>query len=280
MLFVAILLLANLASCGEKQEAGRIADQVKVLATVNGVPLTEYDLKQISRQKGDDNESLSPEETTKVLETLVHDELISQKAIELELDKDPGYLKKLSAIESQLRSFKRREMSALYRRHVQKKAEVTDAEAQEYFDKNAKNIQTKFHVLQIFWKDNYAEIVKDHQDLKKGVPFEKVAARRFTNLPEHMKTPWDRGSISRDQMPPAWVGIVDLLEPGQMTDIIKGDGNRFWVIKLVDKNIDPQITFMTEKAKIIEILRQQKADALYNNMLAEMKANAKIDYKK
>jgi parvulin-like peptidyl-prolyl isomerase len=157
---------------------------------------------------------------------------------------------------------------------------VTDAEVREYFEKNAKQIQTKFHVLQIFYKGKYPEIVKDHEDLKKGMPFEKVAARRFAGLPNNIKAPWDLGEMSWNQMPTSWQGIVDRLEPGQMSDIIKGENDRFWVIKLVGKRVDPKITFATEKEKLAEILRQQKADALYKTMLDEMKEKAKIVYTK
>ena len=86
--------------------------------------------------------------------------------------------------------------------------------------------------------------------------------------------------MSWNQMPQSWQGVVDLLEPGQVTDIIKGENDRYWVIKLANKRVDPQITFTTEKERLVEILRQQKADALYNSMLAEMKEKAKIVYQK
>jgi parvulin-like peptidyl-prolyl isomerase len=274
--------MAFLASCGEKREANpktAVDDQVKVLATVNGVPITEYDMKQRLRRVvtgGEGNHEVSKN----ILQSLVCDELIYQKSIQLGLDKNQEYRKKLSDIESQFRAFQRQEMSTLYRRYVQEKAEVTDSEAQAYFEKNAKNIQTKFHVLQIFYKGKYDEIVKDHQDLKSGMPFEKVASRRFAGLPKNINPPWDLGQMSWNQMPPSWQGIVDRLEPGQVTDIIKGMNDRYWVIKLVNKTVDPKITFATEKERLVEILRQQKVDALYNSMLAEMKEKAKIVYPK
>ncbi len=281
VLVIAVAMLATLASCGEKREANQKAavdDQVKVLATVNGVPITEYDMKTRLKRvvAGGEAHGASPN----VLQTLVRDELIYQKAVQLGLDKKPEYRQKLYDIESQFRAFQRQEMANLYRGYVREKAEVTDAEVREYFEKNAKQLQTKFHVLQIFYKGKYDEIVKDHQDLKKGMPFEKVAARRFAGLPNNIKAPWDLGEMSWNQMPTSWQGIVDRLEPGQVTDIIKGENDRFWVIKLAGKRVDPKITFATEKEKLVEILRQQKADALYKTLLDEMKEKAKIVYTK
>lgn len=281
ILFIAGLLMASLASCGEKREADQktaAGDQVKVLATVNGVPITEYDMKTRLKRvmPGGEAHGASPN----VLQALVREELIYQKAVQLGLDKKPEYLRKLGEVESQLRAFQRLEMANLYRGYVREKAEVTDADAQAYFEKNAKSLQTKFHVMQILYKGKYQEIAKDHQDIKNGMPFEKVAARRFANLPKNIKAPWDLGEMSWNQMPKSWQGIVDRLEPGQVSDIIKGENDRFWVIKLVKKTVDPKITFASEKEKIVEILRQQKADALYQSMLDEMKEKAKIVYAK
>ncbi len=82
-------------------------------------------------------------------------------------------------------------MSTLFLRYVRDKVEVTDAEVKGYFEKNAKRMQKKYHVWQIFYKGKYPEVVKDYQDLKSGTPFEKVAARRFPNLPPNVKAPWD-----------------------------------------------------------------------------------------
>jgi parvulin-like peptidyl-prolyl isomerase len=284
VLFIAGVLIASLASCGEKREANRKPapapdGQVKILATVNGAPITENDVKQRLRRLGaggGEDHAASPN----VLQALVRDELIYQKAVQLGLDRKPEYRRKLDDIEAQLRAFQRQEMSSLYHGYVLEKSGVTDAEARDYFEKNAKTIQTRFHVMQIFYKGKYHEIVKDHEALKKGMPFEKVAARRFAGLPENIKAPWDLGLISWNQMPKSWQGIVDRLEPGQVTDIVKGENERFWLIKLVGKTVDPKVTFATEKEKIIEILRQRKADALFSSMMDEMKAKAKIDYTK
>jgi parvulin-like peptidyl-prolyl isomerase len=107
-----------------------------------------------------------------------------------------------------------------------------------------------------------------------------VAARQFPNLPKNIKAPWDLGYLYWSQIPPPWQGIIDSLETGQVSDIIKGPNDRFWVIKLVNKMVDPKITFATEKERIVEVLRKQKTDELYENMLNEMRTKAKIVFPK
>ncbi|MFH1605666.1 MAG: hypothetical protein ABIH03_17375, partial [Pseudomonadota bacterium] len=131
VLFSVVVLMTSLASCGEKREAKpetAVDDQVKVLATVNGAPITEYDMKLHSKRAAVAAAGgASHELSQNVLQTLVRDELIYQKSIELGLDKKQQYRQRLMDVEAQFRAFKRQEMSRLYRRYVQEKAEVTDA---------------------------------------------------------------------------------------------------------------------------------------------------------
>lgn len=278
----ALFLAVSLFSFGERSEANPGTDhdaQVRTLATVNGVPITGYDMKQSAKRSPHDGKA-SPEATRTMLETLVRNELIYQQSLELGLDKNPEYRRKLSEAEAELRAFQRREISALYRDYVRRKAVVTDPEAREYFDRNSKRIQTKFHVWQIFHKGERARIAEDHRDLKRGVPFENVASKRFPTLPKGMKTPWDLGYLRWSQIPGPWRGIVDRLEPGQVSDIIEGPNGRFWVIKLVNRVVDPAITFATEKKTLVEELRKQKADDLYDEMLTRMRNKSDIRFPK
>jgi hypothetical protein len=188
-----------------------------------------------------------------VLQTLVRNELIYQQALELGLDNNPEYRRKVSVAEAQLRAFKSQQIAAFHREHVRNKAVVTEAEAR---------------------------IAEDHKDLQGGKPFEKVAAKRFPALPKGMKVPWDLGYLYWFQIPPSWHGVVERLEPGQSSGIIKGPGGRFWLVRLVDKKVDPAVTFDTEKAKIVEILQSRKSEELHETMLGQMRTKSKIVFPK
>jgi hypothetical protein len=282
VLLISVFLMLSLSACGDKKPAGSNKEsdgQAKVLATVNGVPITEIDVRQ-SFKRAIHGEQVNPDTMQNALQTLVNNELVYQQGLELGLDKTPGYRMKLQDAEAQLKAMQRQEMSGLYREHIRKTAKVTDPEAQAYFDNNAKKIQTKYHLYQIYYKGNQSQIAQDYKELKGGKPFEKVAAKRFPNLPKNIPAPWDLGSLYWNQIPPPWQETVDRLNPGEVSDIIMGPGERFWVIKLVGKTVDPNITFATEKAKIVEVLQKQKADELYGSMLDQMKAKSKIVFMK
>lgn len=279
---IAVFLTATLFSCAEKREANPKTDgdvQGKILATVNDVPITEYDMKQSLRRGGHGGE-VNPEATQNILQVLVRNELIYQQSLELGLDKNPEYRRKLYEVDAQLRDFKRKEISPLYREYIRNKAVVTDSEAKEYFEKNSNRIQTKVHVWQIYYRGEETRIAEDYKELKSGKSFENVASRRFPGLPKGMKAPWDLGYLYWSQIPPFWQDSIDRLEPGQISDIIKGPNERFWVIKLVDKAVDPKITFSTEKEKIVEAVQKRKADELQETMLGQMRAKSKIIFPK
>jgi peptidyl-prolyl cis-trans isomerase C len=279
---ITVFLMTSLFSCGEKKEANKKTNsdvQGKILATVNGVPITEEDVKQ-SLKRVVHGEKVNPEATQNTLQALVRNELIYQQSLELGLDKNPEYRRKVNEAEAQLRAFQRQDMATLYREYIKNKAVVTDSEAKEHFEKNSRRIKTKFHVWQIYYKGEETRIAEDYKDLNSGKSFEKVASKRFPNLPKGMPAPWDLGYLYWAQIPAPWQGVIDRLEPGQVSEIIKGPGERFWVIKLVDKTVDPNITFDTEKGKIVEILRKLKTDELHEAMLSQMRAKSKIIFPK
>src|SRR3990172_6726565 len=172
---IVVFLMAFLFSCAEKREANpKTEDDVqgKILATVNGVPITEYDVNLYFKRVAH-GEKVTPEATQNILQVLVSNELIYQQSIELGLDNNLEYRRKLYEVDAQLKEFKRKEISTLYREYIKNKADVTESKAKEYFEKISKRIQTKVHLGQIYYKGDEARIADDYKDLKSGKSFEK-----------------------------------------------------------------------------------------------------------
>ncbi len=279
---IAVFLMASLLSCTGKKEANQKRENEvlgKILATVNGVPITEYDVN-LNLKRVVHGEKVPPEATQTILHNLVRNELIYQQSIELGLDNNSEYRRKLSEAEAQLRDYKRREITPAYLGYIRSKSVVTESEAKEYFEKNSKRMQTKVHLGQIYYRGDEARIAEDYKELQSGKSFEKVASKRFPNLPKGMNAPWDLGYLHWSQIPASWLDSIDRLKPGQVSNIIKGPNERFWVIKLIDRTVDPNITFATEKEKIVEILRKQKTDELSEAMLSQMRNKSNIVFPK
>jgi peptidyl-prolyl cis-trans isomerase C len=285
------VLLANalLTACGSDRPAALPSGAAalgEVLATVNGAPITRLDVEQRLRKASaaggglhDAEGARSASLAANALDVIVRDELLLQEAERLKLDEDPEYRVKLADLQAQLRAFQRKELSGLYQRRLQQAASVSDAEAAAWFERNAGSARTKFHVQQILYKGDAAAIERAKQELDAGAPFEEVAARRFPVVPKGAR-PWDLGPLSLSQFPPPWRGIVDRLEPGQVSGVIRGDGDRAWVVRLVGRSVDPAVTFQGERARIVERLRQERAEALVAGALEELKGKARIVYAK
>ena len=110
--------MASLFSCAEKKEANPKTDsdvQGKILATVNGVPITEYDVN-LNLKRVVHGEKVTPEATQNILQTLVRNELIYQQSLELGLDNNQEYRRKIYEADAQLRDYKRtRDIHSLQR---------------------------------------------------------------------------------------------------------------------------------------------------------------------
>ena len=250
-----------------------------ILATVNGTPIGEADVRLALRSAGR-NEEIPPEHRKNVLEVIIRRELIYQRAVELGLDANPSYQEKLRRMEAQISAFKREELSELfYRREIARKAEVSEAEAQKYFVENAARIRTELHVWQILRrKEGLSEQALN--DLEQGTSFEEVAGRRFPKLPETRRAPWDLGYLRWNQVPTPWRNIVYDLKKGEVSGVIRGPNNRFWIIKLIDKRENPAITFESIKPTIMEVLKSAKTEELREKTDRDLRAKASIVYLK
>lgn len=59
-------------------------------------------------------------------------------------------------------------------------------------------------------------------------------------------------SPSRDR------GVVYDLDDGEVTDVLPGPGNRFWIVKLINNRTDAAVTAETARPIIVEVLTGEK----------------------
>jgi parvulin-like peptidyl-prolyl isomerase len=287
-LLLAGLLAATAASCGsaDKEPAGdrppaesAAAAEVPddALALVNGVPITVADVELASTSKGAHDKGAAAPSRKNVLETVIRQELVRQRAVELGLDKDPQFRRKLSRMQAQLDMFQRGELGELFfRDEVRGKADIDAQEARKYFEEHEQRIRLELHVWQILIRDE-AGIEQAKAELDDGAPFEQVAAKQFPKLPEG-KAPWDLGYLKWKQVPEAWQDVIYDLEPGQVSDIISGPRNRFWIIKLIDRRENAELTFENVEQIIGTTLRSQKIEQLHEQAAKDLKDRAEIQY--
>jgi peptidyl-prolyl cis-trans isomerase C len=283
-----VLSVALLAACGQSNPPGAsgsapassaaAATTEKVLARVNGVPITDVDLAL--RLKADSHEAGgdpgAPDRKKNVLDYLILHEIMAQKAVEMGLDKDAKYQEELRRLEAQLAAFKRQELSERYvAREGDKRATPSDDEARAYFQKNEKRIRTQVHIFQILKRTENA-IVEARSMIERGKTFEEVAASYFPNLPEGQK-PWDLGYLPFYKIPEPWRDTLTDLKVGEMSGILKGPNERFWLIKLVEVKEDTALTFESAKEGILQDMKATRTQHLREGLEKELRAAAKVE---
>ncbi len=248
------------------------------LATVNGIPIGAADIR-FALSSGGHNNAVPPEHSKNILEVIIRRELIYQRAVELGLVANPRYQEKLRRMQAQINAFKRKDLSELFWREIAGRVVISEADAKKYFAENAARIRTELHVWQIL-RRRESLINRALNNLGHGTSFEEVARRQFPKLPKTGREPWDLGYLRWKQVPKAWRNVVYDLKKGEVSSVLRGPNNRFWIIKLIDKRENPDVTFESIKPTIMEVLKNAKIEELREKIDRDLRAKASIVYVK
>lgn len=247
-----------------------------VVARVNGVPITETELKL--KLENDSHEAApAAERRSAVLQSLIQREVLAQKARAEGLDRDPKYLAMRRVKEAQMGSFERQELSELLlAREGERRSAPTEESARAFFRANEQRIRTRVHVLMILRRSE-AAIIEARSAIDRGKPFEEVAESLLPGgLPEGKK-PWDLGYLSFQQVPGPWRETVYDLKPGEMSGVLRGPNERFWLVKLVDTREDADVTFESARAAIESDMAVNRVQRTRDDLQKELLKGARIE---
>lgn len=246
-----------------------------MVATVNGVALTEADLQLTLKPSGHGVEAAAAERRKTAIAALIRDELLRQKATELGLEPEGAAAEEVLRLEATLQAARRRALADAYFKQLAKKAEPSEQEARQFFEANAELIRTEYHLSQILLRDE-AQITQAQQELQGGVAFEEVARRQFPGLPEGVGLPWELGFLSWKQLPDPWRPVLASLKAGEVTPVIRGPGGRFWLLKLVERRAKPEITFEEVRPLIVEDLKRARLEQLTQQAEQDLRKAARV----
>jgi peptidyl-prolyl cis-trans isomerase C len=273
-LFGAVLFLSLACSRGARDAS---APAGKVVARVNGVAITQDEVRLETGGVGG-HPGAAPVDEKTALEKVVDEELEAQHAAKQGLAPSPEANAQLARLEAQLATLRRRALASAYERaQASTTGDVSDAEARKYFEDNAQRIRTEVHVEQLLLRDQ-GQIEQAHRELEAGTPFEAVAQRAFPGLPADVAKPWDLGWLRWFQIPQPWREVLPKLANGQSSGVIAGPRSRYWIVHVVERRENPQITFESAKPEIVETLRAERAQALHAQKQQELRSGAKISY--
>ena len=236
------------------------------LATVNGKPLTEADMKLAETEIGPDIASLPDATKRRVLiEYLIENQLFSEAA---EGDK----LAAGAAFEERMQYWRRRALRDLYFDKAVKGG-VAEAEAKKFYDDQVKAIKPEEEVQARHILVEKKELAVELADkVKKGGDFAGLA-KEHSKDPGSKEQGGDLGFFGKGQMVPAFEDAAFKLAKGQVSEPIETQFG-WHVIKVDEKRTRPVPTFDTVKERIMASLTQQKAQQIGT----DLRTKAKIEY--
>ena len=270
------LLPGLLFGCGAKPEtAARPEPESKIIAKVNGTPITEEDL--ILRRPGAHGQRRATGDQQKALDDVITEELLYQQGLKIGLDKDPGYRAQIAKLEHQLAVAKRAEMTRrVYNTQVAARVEITPADAKNYYDKNVNQITRDLH-LGVISFNNGDQAREALQKIRGGATFESVARSVMGNQLSAGREPWDLGFLSWAQIPFDFVDAVYKLKPGEVSDVVSSQRTGLQIFKLFGARKNPKADFASVSGLIMNRLRDEKIIEAYQQYVDKLKKEAKIE---
>jgi peptidyl-prolyl cis-trans isomerase C len=258
------VIIGSLGVAAALLASGAAPAQAKVLAKVNGVEITEEDLRiamddlgaGIPRQlEGKARESY-------VLDFLVDEQLVVQKAQADKLAETPEFSKKLAYLRDKA-------LMEILLGNVAKSA-ATEAAIKQTYDEAAKNQKpdTEYHAHHI--------LVASEDDAKKALARVKGGEDFGKVADEVSKDPGSKGGdlgwFTRDRMVPEFGDAVAKMKPGEISDPIKSQFG--WHIVKLDESRPKTFPPLDQVRDQVSRYVVQKAQS---ELVMKLRENARIE---
>lgn len=244
----------------------------KVLAKVNGIEITETNIQNaISRfPKERQGYLLTDEGKKQLLNQLVTFELYYNYGKEIEIEKSEKFAKALEII-------KRETLTQIAIDKVLSEVEVSDKEAEEYYETNknsfvtGETIEAK-HIL-VDSEEKAKEIV---EKIKAGMSFAD-AATEYSSCPSKAQG-GNLGKFGKGQMVPEFEKVAFELEVGVVSEPVKTQFG-YHLIEVESKEEAKTRAFDEVKDMIKSNLIQQKQNNKYMTFTEELKKKYSVEMK-
>lgn len=271
-----LLLALCVAVTGCKQQAGTEAKKEGagkgvVLAEVNGAKITDGDFYK-------EQEALppylkpmteTPEGKKEMLDTMVVRELIMQQAKKDGIDKSPEVAAKLEDLK------KRVIVEAFLKKKVEESANISDAEMQDFYNKNKDKFQTgpQIRASHILVKSE-AEAQDIQKQLKAGASFEELAKKH--SVDGAAAKGGDLGWFGQGSMVPEFEKVAFGLKEGETSGIVKTQFG-YHIIKQTGKRPAGARSFEEVKDQIKAAMVPERQQQTFKKLKDDLKKEAKIN---
>lgn len=244
----------------------------KVLATVNGKEITEWDLEQMIFRFPQDRQAFLRSEQGKqqLLEQVISFELIYDYARDEKMDDEEAFL-------PQLEQMKKEVLTQYAVSKIFSDVKVSDKEAEEYYNASKDRFKVKEsvsakHIL-VDSKEKAEEVAKK---IENGLSFED-AAKEYSSCPSKEQG-GDLGTFTKGQMVPEFEQAAFTLPVGKISEPVKTQFG-YHLIKVENKYDETISPFEEVKNHIMNELLQKKQSLRYVEFVQELKNKYDVNIK-
>lgn len=273
VVILAITAMMSIGGCAENNRQAANDPTQKVLARVNGTPITAEDLA-FRLQAGHGG---SGNDRQKALDDVIAEELMYEQGVKLGFDKDPSYHQEIAKFERQLASVRRLEMvRRVLNSQIAAKVDVTPQAAREYYDKNTDKIATELHLEYIKF-DTRQEADDALKKIRGGTAsFESLARSTMGGTPVGGREPWDLGFLKWQQIPVDFADSLYKLKPDEVSDILGSQQAGFQIFRKIEGRKVPAVEFDSVSGVVTNRLRDLRMLEAYYQYVDQLKKDAKI----
>lgn len=223
----------------------------KVVATIDGKPITEGDLAVAESEIGSDMGTMpAAQKRTSLLEFLIDNQLFAEAAENEKLAQGPDF-------QTRLNYLRRRALRELYFEKVIKSS-VSDADARKVYDEQVKLLKPEEEVsARHILVDTQEEAKALKEKIDKGADFAQLAKENSKD-PGSKDDGGNLGYFGHGQMVPQFEEVVFKLKKGEVSDPVKTQFG-WHLVKLEDRRVKQPPAFDIVKDRIIQSMLLKKA---------------------
>ncbi len=262
---VTSLVLANSA----------IAVENKVYAVVNGDNITAQSIAIALKDPKVQFDSLPKDTQKNILNRMIEQKLLSQKAMTTDAIKNKIYLDTLRSVKQDL-------ALQVWMKQLASEIKVSDSELKDYYAKNKSTLQQPLqykarHIL-VPTAQEANEIIKTLQSAK-DLKSKFIALAKTKSTGPSGKNGGDLGWFGPTQMVAEFSQATAALKLGSITTQPVKTQFGFHVIYLEDKKKETTVNFEQAKTTMQKQIGQDKFIKQIQNLADDLKKKAKIEYK-
>ena len=267
-LFV-VSLLISVTGCGKKETA-EAKPKTQVAAKVNSDEISVHQINFALQRLGKIPEQQLKQANGQVLEKLIDEQLLVQKAVEKKLDRDPRIVQAIETAKRQILS------QGYLEQVLASSSPITDSEAKEFYSKRPELFGERriyrFHEITFQGQPELADQLGVRVKAAKSIS-------DITNWLGEKKIGFNVSSATKsaEQLPLAVLPALHKMKDGALELIVNQSKTNYLVIQLAASQSSP----MDEKAArpyIEQFLKNKKRGETAEQEMKQLRTVAKIEY--